>query len=823
MIVYLRRAIVSSFCLTLGVTVELASNALAQIVPDSTLPSNSIVAPNGSGFAIDGGTTTGTNLFHSFSEFSVPTRTEALFNNASNVENILTRVTGGNISNIDGLIRANGGANLFLLNPNGIVFGANARLDLGGSFFGTTAKSIIFEDGLEFSASSPQEQQPLLTVSVPIGLQWGDRAGDIGTGDIGKITAKGPGNRLQISLASPTDRSLTLTGLAVAEGRTLALIGNNVTAEGGLIAASGGRVELAGVQQGRVLFSLADATFAYDGVSEFGDLLLDNQSLVDVSGIDSGSIGLQGRNIAIENLSALLSQNTGTEAGGEVRVTATAGLEAGQSGLGGFILSESIGPGQSSEVIVAAPRIVFRNGSAIASRTYGTGNSGNILVESENIALIGVSPLDLQVLTSFVSATFALGNASDIRINTARLTLAEGGVISSVSFGVGNGGNLEIAASEIIELAGQHPVSFAPSSISSTTLNRGNVGSTFIQTERLVVLSGAVLGSATFAAGNTGTTNIGANSIEVGGIGLDGEPSFIGSSALLLSVALQQLFGLPAQPSGRAGALTINTDSLTVIDRGIVGVFHEGTGDAGDFNLRANTARLDSSGRISAETVSGQGGNLVLGIGSLVQLRNGSQITVEAGGSGDGGNLTADAGTVALLEGSRITANAFEGNGGNISIATSGIFSSANSSITASSQFGVDGLISITNPSVDSTTGLVELSENPIAPNSLVVVGCAARGNSFVVTGRGGLPPSPEGQLTSDRPWTDLRDLSAFRGSVGKNISPGTLGRLEGAIVEANAVRVNERGEVELVAVLEGSQEAVNSQPPNCAATELGS
>ena len=818
MIVYLRRAIVWSFCLTLGVTVELAGNALAQIVPDSSLPSNSIVTPNGSEFVIEGGTAAGTNLFHSFSEFSLPTGTEALFNNALGVENILTRVTGQNISNIDGLIRANGAANLFLLNPNGILFGANARLDIGGSFFGTTANSIIFEDGLEFSASSPQEQQPLLTVSVPIGLQWGDRAGDIG-----KITAIGPGHSSQISLNFPIVRSLIPSGLAVAEGRTLALIGNNVTAEGGLIAAPGGRVELAGIQQGRVLFSLADGTFAYDGVSEFGELLLDSQSLVDVSGINTGSIGLQGRNIAIENLSVVLSQNAGTEAGGEVRVTATAGLEAGGSGLGGFIASETIGPGLSSDIIVAAPSIGLSNGSAIASRTFGTGDSGNILVQSENIALAGFSPLDVQIASGFVTGTFAAGNASDIRINTARLTIAEGAGITSTSFGVGNGGNLDIAASEIIEVAGQHRISFAASGILSTTFNRGNVGSTVIQTERLVVLSGGSLGSATFAAGNTGTTNINASSIEVSGIGADGETSVIGSSAVLLSVFLQQVFGLPAEPSGRAGALNIDTDTLTVIDGASLAVIHQGTGDAGDFNLTANTVRLDNSGRISAETVSGQGGNLVLGIGSLLELRNGSQITVEAGGSGDGGNLTVDARTVALLEDSRITANAIDGNGGNISIATSGIFSSANSSITASSQFGVDGLISITNPEVDSTTGLVEFSDNPIAPNSLVVVGCAARGNSFVVTGRGGLPPNPEEQLIGDRPWADLRDLSAFRGSVGKHISPETVGRLERAIVEANAVRVNEQGEVELVALLEESQEAVNSQPPNCAGNELGS
>src|SRR4028118_915594 len=128
----------------------------AQIVPDNTLGAESSVVtpiPNIPGIRsdrIDGGATRGPNLFHSFQEFNVGEGRGAYFANPTGIENILTRVTGSNASNILGKLGVLGGANLFLLNPNGILFGANSSLDVQGSFLASTASSIQFDNGEVF-------------------------------------------------------------------------------------------------------------------------------------------------------------------------------------------------------------------------------------------------------------------------------------------------------------------------------------------------------------------------------------------------------------------------------------------------------------------------------------------------------------------------------------------------------------------------------------------------------------------------------------------------------------------------------------------------
>ncbi len=802
----------------------------AQIIPDNTLLEKSQVTINGNTFRIDGGTTAGTNLFHSFSDFSLPTNHEAFFNNSGAINNIISRVIGGNLSQIDGLIRANGNANLFLLNPNGIIFGSHAALNIGGSFIASTADSIIFDNGSVFSSTNP-EALPLLTVSIPIGLQFRQNSGT--------IQVQGTGHQLFLigqtpleSLSSPLLGRQFSRGLEVKSGNTIALIGGDVLIQGGTLRAEEGRIELGSVKSGHVSLipSPQGWAFRYDDASTFADIALTQKALVDVSGFGSGSIQLQGSRISLADGSVMLSQNEGFQTGGNISIYAAELLQLTGTSPDGRIRSQITTPvtgtGNGGEITVATRKLTIQEGGRIGTtvvflpptiRGISQGKGGDITVNAtESIDLTGFSPLNPIYASQIIAETNGGGDAGDIAVFTEQLTFLNGAnIVSTANIGTGSGGGVNIQAKRAIHLIGVNPLTLFPSSIAtSTILSSGNAGNLTVTTPRLLLRDGGRIDASAFATGNAGSIIINAlESIELRGSDPKTiTPSKIISSADLLDPRLANQLGIPQQPTGDSGNVILNTGNLLIIDGALVTVNNDGTGDAGNLVIDAGSIFLDNKNGITASTASGEGGNITLNVKNLLQLRHNSVINATANGTGNGGNITIDSPLLVGLENSDITANSSGGQGGAINITAEGVFGlqirdmlTSNNDITAFSELepALNGTVSLNLPDIDPSRGITELPSNVIDPTVLIAQNpCKKVAQSeFIVTGRGGLPPSINEDLSNGAVQVNLVEPVSTVGTEGQaqKFSLDTA-KIQNTIVPAQGWVFNDKGEIVLTA-----------------------
>ncbi|MEH2226283.1 S-layer family protein [Nostoc sp.] len=782
--------------------------AIAQVTSDGT--TNTVVNQSGNNFNILNGIQKGNNLFHSFSNFSIPTGDTAIFNNAADVQNIFSRVTGGSVSNIDGLIKANGSANLFLLNPSGIIFGANAQLNIGGSFIGTTAQSIKFSDGAEFNAINPQAN-PLLSINVPIGLQMGNNPSS--------ITVQGTGHRLtNIGVLPLVTQNPSATELRVQPRKTLALVGGNLNLNGATLTAKQGQVELGSVSGAGLVSLLPTAqgyTLGYEDGQKFGDIQLTGRSLLDISGVNAGSVQIQGRHIQFTDGSLVVAQNLGNLKGGDIRLQATEAIDligtTADSTIRSGVRTEAVGVGASGNISVITPRLILNQGAGLNSITFGAAPSGNIDIEATAIELSGFSPINPINVTNLSTYNFGSGNAGDISVNANSLLVSNGVTLASATFGSGSSGKVTIRTNHTTVM-GESP-SGLYSNISSLTFATGNAKTLTLDTAKLQILDGGAVAATTFFTGNGGDLSINATeSIEISGRSQSNNSS-INSSSVRLTPQFRQFFSLPDILTANAGNVSVITPNLTLRDGGTVSVTSQGSGNGGSLKITANTIRLDRIGSIQAQTESGNGGNIDLQVGKLLLLRNNSAIAATAGGNGDGGNININAPIIVGLENSDIIANAIKGRGGNIQITTQGIFGlkfrnqlTPESDITASSQFGLSGTVQVNTIGIDPNSGLVELPANATDPSQQIATGCTggSEGSRFVATGRGGVPQNPTQQIGSDvydglrlRTWSDIRNLTAYR-KTGEVIAQ--IPTKEAVLVQATGWRRNTQGQIELIA-----------------------
>ena len=840
-----------------------------QISSDGSL-STTVSTDDAVNFLIEGGARSLDNLFHSFSEFSIPNLGSAYFDNNPDITNIFSRVTGGNISNIQGLIRANGTANLFLINPAGIVFGENAALDVGGSFFATTAESVVFGDGVEFSAVEPQEA-PLLTINITPGLQMGANSGNIQVNDTG--------HNLSTVGRQPITRNGASTGLQVSSGNTLALVGSNIFLNGGILTAEDGTVELGAVSSADLVEinpTELGLTLDYSEVSQFGDIQLMEQSLVEASEI--GGIQAQGNNISVQDGSLFLIENQSNQAAQGIEIQATQAIEfIGTNtdiSVGSGITSDVLGFGNGGDITLIAPQLRGINGANLRAFTFGDGDSGNITLEADEIDLIGgetgVVIIEIR--------TLGAGNGGSLTINTQKLTLQNTSLINNVNDnGFGSAGSILINATELVEVASN--INNSTLIGSSAVSPRANAGSITINTPKFTLEGGALISSSTFGAGNAGTITINASeSITVDGFGLNAtsngvDSTTIRTSGVFLPEAFRQRFGLPDNVTGNAGEIILNTSLLEITDGATISVQHQDVGNAGTLQVNADQVILQAGGSLTASTQSGDGGNIFLQVQESVELSDGGLIDTEAFGEGNGGNIvinsnilslvdesdinantvtgnggninlineflllhnnsniTTNAGNLAnggniiidtvnlvALEDSDITANAVFGQGGNIIITAQGLFLSLDSDIDATSEFGIDGVVEINTPDEENKLAIAELPADLTDASQQIVGNCSwTRDNTFYVVGRRGIAKTPQENIQDYTMWSDIRDLSNQSSVINHQLLP----RQE-RIVEANAWIINERGNVELVAVVPSNNQNLGQVASSCSG-EVGS
>ncbi|MEG5036661.1 two-partner secretion domain-containing protein [Microcoleus sp. AT3-D2] len=727
--------------------------AIAQIIPDNSLGTESSrTVPdrinNLPSDRIEGGATRGVNLFHSLREFNIREGRGAYFANPSGIANIFTRVTGGNPSNILGTLGVLGNGNLFLINPKGIVFGPNARLDLRGSFLASSADSVVFNNGYQFT-SNPQSV-PLLNVNIPIGLNFRENSG--------KIINNSAAPALNLPQLPPGIPPIfNNMGLEVDPGQTLALVGGDIGVNQGTLTASTGQILLGSVASPGMV-GLESTPFGlslnYDKISNFGNIEITNGSRINTSGVGGGKVEIRGGNVNLnggriyaltlgnidgrgidinaQNFRAqggtqISTLTAGSGAGGAINIRATDSVETLGIGLdnyrvfgGNYTVSGSFDPfdpqlllitgtnsmGAAGNLTIDTGKLLIDNGSALTTTTLGTGNAGNITIRAGVLDMVASAIHSGPLLGS-------TGRGGNITFEGKRLTVSDGAALISLTRGEGGAGNINIKANESVEVLRTPTGSPVASLIGSTASGlNGQAGDINIDTKRLIISegggislsSGAVVGNQPLntTGGPGGNLTVRASeSVTVEGF----------SGVLANGSRNPSFICADANTANRGGSINISTPVLTLRGGGVISTASLGQGDAGSITIDAGrvevignggqgefNSQIQTSVGIASDIIdpnaTANGGSLNLNVGELI-LRNEGTLNLQALGSGRAGNINVKADSIFLDNQSSIDGRTASGPGANINLEARDIQLRRGSRITTDASISDGGNINI--------------------------------------------------------------------------------------------------------------------------------
>ncbi|HEY9295175.1 MAG TPA: S-layer family protein, partial [Phormidium sp.] len=431
------------------------------------------------------------------------------------------------------------------------------------------------------------------------------------------------------------------------------------------------------------------------------------------------------------------------------------------------------------------------NGAVLATSTFGIGDAGIIAIASDTVSFDGSN----SGAFSDVEQN-AEGNAGGISITAKSLSVTNGALLGTSTFSEGDAGII-IIESETVSFDGNQ--SGAYSTVEAT--GDGDALGIKITAKSLSLTNGSQLTTSTFGIGEAGKIIIESDTVS-----FDGQVQI--QDQLYTSGAFSSV---EENGVGDAGDISITAKSLSLTNSAVLSTKSVGNGEAGVIEVEADSIRLSGQASIFSDTEGGAG-DINLRTGSLILRRNSSITTNSTGINNIGGNITITTDVLAALENSTIQANSQDFRGGRVIITTQGNFVSADSQFSATGAGGnpeLSGTVEIFTPNVDPSAGLVNLPENVVDSTKLVASSCRRsndEGSTFVVTGRGGLPSSPEEPLSNEATWVDLRPLEQKSRSVQAQSIPNRereenyqLATTQ-QIVEAQGWMVNSKGEVVLVA-----------------------
>jgi filamentous hemagglutinin family protein len=592
------------------------------------------------------GTQLGGNLFESFTQFNLLENQAADFQGPASARNILARITGGFASSIDGTIESDiQGANLFLINPSGVMFGPNAAVNVSGSFIVTTGDHVGLTDGTRFNAT-PGAADAMLTGAPP--------------------------EAYGLLAASSGALSFQDSQLTAAAGAALAFAAGQVECQGAQLTAShvvirGGELAM---DKSNIAVSARNPGEGVDIQMQTSVALANQSSITTTALADFGNatlMSLSAPSVSISGASGITSLGSGTFKAGNVAVTAS---EL-QLTAGGRIDANTFGPGAGGDVSITGRDVLIGGlnsgiaaastdtgpsgavrmkltgnlkmeaGGTIQSTSYGAGAGGTVSIDAENISIAGGSSF----ITGISADAQGSGAAGGVRLDIAgQLTLAGGGQVTSTTLGAGAGGDVSVtAANLLVDGLGQQELT-AISTETQDTVGGGSGGSIRLDIlHSIALIGGGQINAATFGAGAGG------------GIGITAQNLFISGQGAVFFPGIDASSGDIGSAGGRGGDVRLALGGeLEITDGGQIAVSTAGSGAGGSVTIAAPVISISGAGSaISAQTLAGlnggRGGDIRITAGVL-KGEGGGDISASTAGSGEGGSIDIAAGRILLSD-----------------------------------------------------------------------------------------------------------------------------------------------------------------------------